>query len=155
MALTKINNNTLSAVTTLPSAIATGKIVKAAYAVNTTEVTTSGGAVITSLSFTPTSASNKVILFANCTQIRKASAGTGSAAGMNIFVGSAQTNARASNEAYPGSGSDIRGQLTCLGYHDCWSGAETVAVKSGGFGSGISYSYQSSPTTLVVLEVKV
>ena len=142
-------------ITALPAAIVTGKIVQAAYAVNTTEVTTSGGAVITSLSFTPTNSSNKVILFANCGQIRKATAGTGSAAGMNIFVGSTETNARAGNEGYPESESDTRGNITCLGYHDCWSGAETVAAKSAGFGSGISYSYQSAPTTLIVLEVEV
>ena len=155
MAIIKPNNNTISAITALPAAIATGKIVQVAYAVNTSEVTTSSGATIASLSFTPTSSSNKVILFGNCAQIRKADAGTGSAAGMDIRVGSTQTNARASNEGYPGDESDIRGNITCIGYHDCWSGAETVALTSAGFGSNISYSYQSAPSTLVVLEVEV
>jgi hypothetical protein len=150
-----INNTSIGNVTALPAAITTGKIVQAAYAVNTSEVTTSGGAVITSLSFTPTNSSNKVLLFANCGQIRKADAGTGSAASMNIFVGSTETNARSGNEGYPESESDTRGNITCLGYHDCWSGAETVAAKSAGFGSNISYSYQSAPTTLIVLEVEV
>ena len=153
MAIIKPNNNTISAITALPASIATGKIVKAAYAVSTTVVTPSSATVITSLSFTPTSSSNKVLLFANCAQIRKADAGTGSAASIRIFVGSTATNAQASNEGYPESESDTRGNVTCLGHHDCWSGAETVSVKTDGFGSNISYSYQSSPTTLIVIEV--
>ena len=155
MAIIKPNNNTISAITALPAAITTGKIVQAAYAVSTSEVTTSSGAVITSLSFTPTSSSNKVILFGNVSQIRKADAGTASAAGIDIRVGSTQTNARGMNEGYPQDESDIRGNITCIGYHDCWSGAETVALKSSGFGSNISYNYQSAPATLVVLEVEV
>lgn len=155
MAIITLKNNSLSNISSLPAAIATGKIVQAAYAVNTTEITTSGGATITSLSFTPTSSSNKVILFGNCAQIRKSTAGTGSAAGIDIKVGSTTTNAQASNEGYPESESDTRGNITCIGYHDCWSGADTVALKSAGFGSGISYSYQSAPSTLVVLEVEV
>jgi len=130
------------------------KVLQVAYAVNTTEVTTSGGVVITSLSFTPTNASNKVLLFANCGQIRKATAGTGSAASIQVFVGSTGTNSKSGNEGYPESEADTRGNITCVGYHDCWSGAETVSVKSSGFGTGISYSYQSAPTTLIVLEVE-
>ena len=155
MALTRLSNQSLTSISSLPAAITTGKIVQAAYAVNTTEITTSSGATITSLSFTPTSSSNKVILFGNCPQIRKSTAGTGSAAGMHIKVGSTTTNARASNEGYPESESDTRGNITCIGYHDCWSGAETVKLESAGFGSGISYSYQSTPSTLIVLEVEV
>ena len=150
-----VANASLGAVTALPAAILTGKVLQVAYAVNTTEVTTSGGAVITSLSFTPTNASNKVLLFANCGQIRKATAGTGSAASIKVFVGSTGTNASSGNEGYPESEADTRGNITCVGYHDCWSGAETVSVQTNGFGTGISYSYQSAPTTLIVLEVEV
>ena len=72
MALTKINNNTLSAVTTLPAAIATGDVLQV---VNTeftgTESTTvlaSGGSFADSsltATITPSSASNKI--FVICT----------------------------------------------------------------------------------------
>ena len=137
---------------TLPSGVG-GKIVQAAYSVNTTEVTTSSGTNITSLSFTPTSASNKVILFANCGQYRKATGGTGSAAGLRIYIDSDITNAHSSNDGYPLGESDIRGSITCIGYNDCWSGAKTISLQGQGFGTGISYSYQSVPTTLLVLEV--
>tara|TARA_A100001391_G_scaffold110983_1_gene74444 strand:- start:261 stop:767 length:507 start_codon:yes stop_codon:yes gene_type:complete len=167
MALTRLGPNQslnlASNVTgTLPAAnggtgltsFAKGKIVQVAQSVSTTVVTPSSATVITSLSFTPTSSSNKVLLFANCAQIRKADAGTGSAASIRIFVDSTATNAQSSNEGYPESESDTRGNITTTGHHDCWSGAKTVSVKSDGFGSNISYSYQSSPTTLIVMEVE-
>ena len=131
-----------------------GKIVQVAQSVSTTAVTPSSATIITSLDFTPTSSSNKVLLFANCAQIRKADAGTGSAAAIRIFVGSTATNAQSSNEGYPESESDTRGNITTIGHHDCWSGQQTVSVKSDGFGSNISYSYQDSPTTLIVMEVE-
>jgi hypothetical protein len=41
MALTKINNNTLSAVTTLPAAIATGKVLQVVTATDSTKGQTS------------------------------------------------------------------------------------------------------------------
>ena len=131
-----------------------GKIVQVAQSVSTTAVTPSSATIITSLEFTPTSSSNKVLLFANCAQIRKADAGTGSAASIRIFVGSTATNAQSSNEGYPESESDTRGNITTIGHHDCWSGQQTVSVKSDGFGSNVSYSYQDSPTTLIVMEVE-
>tara|TARA_R100001509_G_scaffold162609_1_gene134676 strand:+ start:468 stop:974 length:507 start_codon:yes stop_codon:yes gene_type:complete len=131
-----------------------GKIVQVAQSVGTTVVTPSSATVITSLSFTPTSSSNKVMLFANCAQIRKADAGTGSAAAIRVYVGSSATNCKSENEGYPESESDTRGNITCVGFHDCWSGAETVSVQTNGFGSNISYSWQNAPTTLVVMEVE-
>ena len=67
MALTKINNNTLSAVTTLPSAIATGDVLQV---VNMTSVakttTTSTSFVATALTdtITPSSTSSKILIIA-------------------------------------------------------------------------------------------
>lgn len=69
MALTKINNNTLSAITTLPAAIPTGKVLQV---VSTTKTDTFSGtstsfADVTglSVSITPSSTSNKVFIEAN------------------------------------------------------------------------------------------
>ena len=149
-----IANASLGAVTALPAAITTGKILQVAQSVGTTIVTAASGTVITSLSFTPTSSSNKVMLFANCAQIRKADAGTGSAAAIRVYVGSTATNCKSENEGYPESESDTRGNITCVGFHDCWSGAETVSVQTNGFGSNVSYSWQNAPTTLIVMEVE-
>ena len=68
MALTKINNNTLSAITGLPAAIATGKVLQVVQTVKTTDFsssTSSGTAIdITGLSaaITPSSTSNKILI---------------------------------------------------------------------------------------------
>jgi hypothetical protein len=67
MALTKINNNTLSAVTTLPAAIATGKVLQVVSAAKTDRQTTTSTNTWTdisglSVSITPSSASNKILV---------------------------------------------------------------------------------------------
>ena len=68
MALTKINNNTLSAVTTLPSAIATGKILQvvstAKLDVFTTTSTSFTDITGLSVAITPTSSSSKIYITA-------------------------------------------------------------------------------------------
>jgi len=70
MALTKINNNTLSAVTTLPSAIATGKVLQVVTAVKGDTFTSTAfntWTTITGLSasITPSSSSNKIFILSN------------------------------------------------------------------------------------------
>ena len=65
MALTKINNNTLSAVTTLPAAIATGKVLQVVSTSTTTEAsTTSTSWQNTSLTanITPSATSSKILI---------------------------------------------------------------------------------------------
>jgi hypothetical protein len=65
MALTKINNNTLSAVTTLPAAIATGKVLQVVHANTSTEVTVSSGTLTDTgltATITPSSASSKILV---------------------------------------------------------------------------------------------
>ena len=69
MALTKINNNTLSAVTTLPSAIATGKVLQIVSTTKTdtfsmTSSTTWTDVTGLTLNITPSSSSNKILLVA-------------------------------------------------------------------------------------------
>ena len=44
--ITKINNNTLSAVTTLPSAIATGKVLQVVQAIDTTQLSTTSTSLV-------------------------------------------------------------------------------------------------------------
>jgi|TARA_R110000824_G_scaffold398180_1_gene601954 hypothetical protein len=70
MSLTKINNNTLSAVTTLPSAIATGKVLQVVTATRATNITTTSTSFVTtnfSLAITPSATSSKILLMANIT----------------------------------------------------------------------------------------
>lgn len=74
MAITKINNNTLSAVTTLPSAIATGKVLQVVSMTNNTQTTTTSASMVdtpVTLAITPSSTSNKVLIIVNISSIRK------------------------------------------------------------------------------------
>jgi hypothetical protein len=65
MALTKINNNTLSAITTLPAAIATGKVLQVVTGTFSTSTTTSSTSFADSgltADITPSSASSKILV---------------------------------------------------------------------------------------------
>ena len=65
MAITKINNNSLSAVTTLPAAIATGKVLQVVQGSTTTQVTiasTSYTDTGITASITPSSTSSKILV---------------------------------------------------------------------------------------------
>ena len=67
MALTKINNNSLSAVTTLPAAIPTGKVLQVVQGFLNTSATISANSFQPTgltLNITPTSSSNKIYLMA-------------------------------------------------------------------------------------------
>jgi hypothetical protein len=70
MALTKINNNTLSAVTTLPAAIATGKVLQVlhmSYSTNLSVANDTGNGTASglTLNITPASTSNKILILPN------------------------------------------------------------------------------------------
>jgi hypothetical protein len=68
MAIIKPNNNTISAITALPAAITTGKVLQVQTASTQTQVNdTSGSHVDTGLTcnITPSSASNKVLIIIN------------------------------------------------------------------------------------------
>ena len=65
MALTKINNNTLSAITGLPSAIATGKVLQVVQGTKSSERNMSSTSFTTSqttVSITPSSTSSKILI---------------------------------------------------------------------------------------------
>ena len=66
MALTKINNNTLSAITGLPAGVG-GKVLQVVSASSTSAVTTSSVGVVTFMnaSITPSSSSNKIFCMFN------------------------------------------------------------------------------------------
>jgi hypothetical protein len=67
MALTKINNNTLSAITTLPAAIPTGKVLQVVQANKQDMTSTTSTSYVDisgmSVNITPSSSSNKILVF--------------------------------------------------------------------------------------------
>ena len=67
MAIIKPNNNTISAITALPAAIATGKILQVVTATDSTNRSTTSASFVTasntlSVTITPSSASNKILI---------------------------------------------------------------------------------------------
>ena len=65
MAIIKPNNNTISAITALPAAITTGKVLQAVTATHSTAVTVTGTTFTSSgltASITPASTSNKILI---------------------------------------------------------------------------------------------
>ena len=158
MAIIKPNNNTLSAITALPAAIATGKVLQQVYGESTTEVATdhsSTPVLITLSGMTLSSSSNKVFVIANCGQARMANAGTSADAGITIQLNGSNTNAVSQNFTYPTQAADMRGHGTCSALLDGWSGSQVIRLIGSGFGSGVTYQYQSVPSTLLAMEIEV
>ena len=82
MAIIKPNNNTISAITALPAAISTGKVLQVVQGSNATEMsTTSTSLVDTGLtaSITPSSSSNKVLVIVDAQGQFPANTGFGNA----------------------------------------------------------------------------
>ena len=91
MALTKINNNTLSAVTTLPSAIATGKVLQVVQDTKTDqfETTSTSFSAVTSLSasITPSATSSKILIMCSTSAIHTATTSAGGVTLIRFYNG--------------------------------------------------------------------
>jgi hypothetical protein len=126
MALTKINNNTLSAVTTLPSAIATGKIIQIVHAHTATIANSSSASYADTgltASITPSSSSNKIIVVIS-----------------QSFAKMGGANCSANFKVLRGS-TDIGGSIPgrAIGYT-----GDTGEVY---FGMAFNYNFQDSPSS--------
>jgi len=155
MALTKINNNTLSAITGLPAGVG-GKVLQVVTATNTTLFDTTSLSFVTtgfSATITPSSTSNKIlVMFSSFTD----SAGSARAIHWRLYRG-----ATGIGDATVGMAvvySDSSRLLTGLtnSYLDSPSTTSattyTSYVKSAG-GSQIKIPYINSTETFILLEV--
>ena len=78
MAIITLNNNSLSSVTALPTAISTGKVLQTVMGTQTTAVSTTSGSYVTTgltASITPSSSSNKILVSATLTVSNRATNG--------------------------------------------------------------------------------
>ena len=74
MAIIKPNNNTISAITALPAAISTGKVLQAIHATYNTDTTTNSSSFSDTgltATITPSSSSNKVLVIVNQNGLEK------------------------------------------------------------------------------------
>ena len=123
MAIIKPNNNTISAITALPAAISTGKVLQAVtFTYSTQESTSSTSFVASSVtaSITPSSSSNKVLIMVSGTQT---------------------TSGNASHNV----ATIYRGSSTNLG--DSSYGISYAYTSGGSAHSGISMNVLDSPST--------
>ncbi len=80
MAIIKPNNNTISAITALPAAISTGKVLQVLQNTTSTEVTTSSTSFVAgglSQAITPSSSSNKILIMCSTSAIHTATTSAG------------------------------------------------------------------------------
>ena len=133
MAIIKPNNNTISAITALPAAISTGKVLQVQSFNTDSNMSTSSTSFVASVitdSITCSSTSNKVLILIN--------------GGRGSFSGSAEGTVHLYYQEGSGSFSSITDIIT--GNRN----------ESGGYGKpSMSFSYLHSPSSTSVLNYKV
>jgi len=110
MALTKINNNTLSAITGLPAGVG-GKVLQTVYAQSSTEITSTSSTWVDvlSLNITPSATSSKILVLAACGGLTKSGGDTENQ--LRVLRGATEiTETKGCND---GSGSAIQSQNGC------------------------------------------
>ena len=105
MAIIKPNNNTISAITALPAAIPTGKVLQVVQGSTTTAVqhATSYGDTNLSASITPSSSSNKVLIMIQ----QHCFTGGNSGGSIKLLRGSTSIYTPAESYAFYGDGSSL------------------------------------------------
>ena len=124
MSLTKINNNTLSAVTALPASIPTGRVLQVVNSTNGSNASTSTQSYVSYLTatITPSSTSNKIFIvfsgngYANTKTIQVA-----------LFRGGVSDTRLNTSVVYNGSSSTTNYQTQPLGLSDVDSPSTTNA----------------------------
>ena len=104
MALTKINNNTLSAITGLPAGVG-GKVLQVVTASYGTLVTSSSSTwsdIGLTASITPSSASNKILVFANIAGLSKTN-GSNTYMGLRLLRGASEIHLLATQSGFTDS----------------------------------------------------
>ena len=156
MAIIKPNNNTISAITALPGAIATGKVLQVVTGTTSSSTASSAGSfVATSLTanITPSSSSNKVIVLVNGGEGDTGAAGRGMQP--SIFRGSTNIgNGTAGMTTVYSAGSRIQGNMSC-GILDSPSSTSqvtyTLYFKSAV--GAVTFNANSCLTTMILMEV--
>ena len=154
MALTKINNNTLSAVTTLPSAIATGKVLQVVQGSDSTQLSTTSTSLVDvglSASITPSSSSNKVLIIVDAQGQHPQNVGWGNA----IVRGSTvvfQTNTYSNYDS--ASGQTNNRASYCYLDSPSTTSATTYKLQVYCYNPGtVLMNEGSNPTTITLMEI--
>ena len=156
MALTKINNNSLSAITGLPAAIATGKVLQVVTNTHTSRFSTSSTSYVAAtgytIAITPSATSSKIFV---CISAMADSAASGRINYMTIYRGS--TNLGQSSDGLASThavGTRIYTPVT-LSVLDSPSttSAITYQVYIKAFGGAVVFNDQESEAQLTAFEI--
>ena len=155
MAIIKPNNNTISAITALPAAISTGKVLQVVSTSSTTETsTTSTSWVDTAMTanITPSSSSNKIYIIGST---NGQSVGSNEKNNLSIFRGS--TNLGDSNQGFGRSLNDNElMEKACITYLDSPSTTSqvtyTLKLRSGNGGT-VQTNTNGSRGTITLMEI--
>ena len=129
MALTKINNNTLSAITGLPAGVG-GKVLQVVQANNSTQTGTSSGTYtdIVSASITPSSTSNKILVVAHASGLYSSTPGAFGRVQITHSGGTTRVSGTAPNIGTGGASSVGVGSAS-ISYLDSPSSTSAVTYK--------------------------
>ncbi len=155
MSLTKINNNTLSAVTTLPAAIPTGEVLQVVGSSSTTNFTNSSTSMaeMMNVSITPSSSSNKILIhFSTNCQINGSSNSYGRA---TVFRGTLSGTDLGAKIGGLASGTNNDSMLTgvYLDTPSTTSAQKYTLAMSTGSGSTTSAGTDSRMYNLILMEI--
>jgi len=157
MAIIKLNNNTLSAVTALPSAIATGKVLQVVNTTSSTQRTTNSTSFADSglaVSITPSATSSKILIIFSSSGYADT---TGQSSIYTLYKDSTNLgNSSNGNLKFTNGGSNLEYGMN-LQVYDSPSSTSAISYKvyqraSGG--NAISYiSRTSIPSYLTAMEI--
>ena len=140
MALTKINNNTLSAITGLPAAIATGKVLQVQSLLGGNDFSTTSSSFIDVtglvLTITPASTSSKILLLCNVNTYQNTNQAYFNMRWERAISGGATTNI--------GHGTYGLSFARSAQAHDFWGGVGMTYLDSPSTTSEITYQVQAS-----------
>ena len=159
MALTKINNNTLSAITGLPAGVG-GKVLQVVTATNSTQIfTTSTSFSDTGLtaSITPSATSSKILIIVNHNGVRKENDNSNNAINMKLFRGASEELYFVKFSLYTGTSLGLFGSTLSTNYLDSPTTTSSTTYKTqfANFASGGSVGLQDSSavSTITLMEV--
>jgi len=163
MAIIKPNNNTISAITALPAAISTGKVLQVVQAITTTAVThtSDGGQVDTGLtgSITPSATSSKILVLIS--QNNKVQRGSANSLDydLRLFRDSSEIEKWSVVCAEEVQGTALYGSNHAYHYQDSPSSTSSITYKttgqivSSGGGRTVAFQNSSAPSTMTLMEI--
>ena len=161
MAITRLNNNSITSVTALPSAITTGKVLQVVQGQNATSIHTNGTSNfdIVTATITPTSASSTIFMIGNVMGIEDGNGSANTRIDIKLFRDSTQIMTSNANHWSFNTEQERDGGFA-VNYKDSPSSTSSITYKivgawldTGGAQCGVNKDSNSGYSTLTLMEV--